>query len=100
DKCDIELPNNSGIVDKQNWQDYFGPFAGRSYIYAMEGPPDVNTATRTQLELTEGIGKTYGKRIVDERKVKLFSTIEEVQPRCGIPFHVAKRLHVTPPNQD
>ncbi|CAG8485785.1 16152_t:CDS:2 [Funneliformis mosseae] len=41
---------------KRNWKEYFSPFAGRCYNYAM-GPPDINKATFTQLTGIEGIAK-------------------------------------------
>jgi len=92
--CNIQLPKNSGIVDKQNWEHYFGPFAGRSFIFAVQGPPDANSATRAQLQLTEGIGKAFGNRIIEERSKRPFSSVEQLQARCQIPLHVAKKLCV------
>ncbi|CAG8696086.1 10260_t:CDS:2, partial [Racocetra fulgida] len=33
--CNIEIPKKSGIVDRNAFTDYFGPFAGRAYRSAM-----------------------------------------------------------------
>ncbi|CAG8641889.1 5740_t:CDS:2 [Funneliformis caledonium] len=52
----LELQPMSAIINKRNWKEYFGPFAGRCYNYAM-GPPDINKATFTQLTGIEGIAK-------------------------------------------
>ncbi|CAG8551668.1 12974_t:CDS:2 [Funneliformis caledonium] len=52
----LDLQPMSAIVNKENWKEYFGPFAGRCYNYAM-GPPDINKATFTQLSGIEKIAK-------------------------------------------
>ena len=31
--CDFILPKNSAVVRKTNWHQYYGPFAGRAYVY-------------------------------------------------------------------
>ena len=49
----LNLPENSGIVDKGNWKKYFGPFAGRGFIFAA--PLDINTASRTDLQQVKHI---------------------------------------------
>ncbi|RUS15929.1 hypothetical protein BC937DRAFT_91797 [Endogone sp. FLAS-F59071] len=49
--CNINLPRYSGIVDGTCWNDYYGPFAGRAFIYSVDGPPNINTATRSTLQL-------------------------------------------------
>ncbi|CAG8506857.1 10465_t:CDS:2, partial [Acaulospora colombiana] len=47
----------SAIVSKENWEEYFGSFAGRCYNYAME-LPNLNEATYTQLTGKNFIGET------------------------------------------
>lgn len=32
----VELPHRSGIVDGEHWNEYFGPFAGRTYRFRSE----------------------------------------------------------------
>ncbi|CAI2187981.1 9216_t:CDS:2, partial [Funneliformis geosporum] len=53
----FDLPENSGIVDKSNWNNYFGPFAGRAYNYAIVGALDINTATTTELMTVYDLGE-------------------------------------------
>jgi hypothetical protein len=31
--CDFDLPKNSGIVDAENWFEYFGPWANRLFLF-------------------------------------------------------------------
>ncbi|CAG8702519.1 13720_t:CDS:2, partial [Funneliformis mosseae] len=52
----LELQPMSAIVNKENWKEYFGTFAGRCYNYVM-GPPVINKATFTQLSEIEKIAK-------------------------------------------
>ncbi|CAG8631175.1 3956_t:CDS:2, partial [Ambispora gerdemannii] len=40
--CNIEIPKRSGIVDRNAFTSYFGPFAGRAYKSAMADPPIYN----------------------------------------------------------
>ena len=54
---ELKLPLMSVIVHKNNWNEYFGPFSGRCYNYAM-GPPDINSATFTQLTGFKGSWET------------------------------------------
>ncbi|CAG8483219.1 9293_t:CDS:2 [Funneliformis caledonium] len=68
----LELQPMSAIVNKENWKEYFGPFAGRCYNYAM-GPPDINKATFTQLTGFEKIAKKRARIIMEERdRVEFF----------------------------
>jgi hypothetical protein len=62
----IELPHHCGIVSGDNWDNYFGPFAGRAYRYkSLEGGKrkqeqqqqqesiDINMATSVQEDLSQ-----------------------------------------------
>ncbi|CAG8763005.1 13632_t:CDS:1, partial [Acaulospora morrowiae] len=81
----LELRNPmSAIISKENWKEYFGPFAGRCYNYAM-GPPDINKATYTQLTGIEKIGKERAITIMKERKRLEFSNKEDCSRRTKIP---------------
>lgn len=31
-----DVPQGSILVAKENWDEYFGPYAGRSYVFARE----------------------------------------------------------------
>lgn len=64
----IKLPNNSGIVDKNNWKYYFSPFSSRAYVYS-ENVPDLNTASCTHLQIIDQISeKKADIVIIEERK--------------------------------
>jgi len=83
-RCDIVLPKNSGIVDREHWKDYFGPFAGRAFVYCDTGLPNINEAGLTTLQLVDGIGRETAKRIMAMRAKRLFSSIEDAVARTGI----------------
>jgi hypothetical protein len=91
-ECNIELPDNSGIVDKKVWKDYFGPFSGRAFVFADEGPLNINTASRTQLQLIEGIGKAYANTIIEKRKHCVFDSIEIAHEKTQIPEKFLKKF--------
>jgi hypothetical protein len=61
-RSDIALPGNSGIVDAENWSEYFGPFAGRAFFYCANGLPNINEASFTTLQLVDGVGVGSSKR--------------------------------------
>ncbi|RIB09537.1 hypothetical protein C2G38_2208661 [Gigaspora rosea] len=86
DNLDIELLCNSGIVYKQNWDDYFGLFAGRAFIFAVEGPPNINTAGCAQIELVIQVGKI---QIITKRP---FYNIQDMANKTSIPEKVLKRF--------
>ncbi|CAG8577635.1 530_t:CDS:2 [Funneliformis caledonium] len=80
----LELQPMSAIVNKENWKEYFGPFAGRCYNYAM-GPPDINKATFTQLTGIEKIAKKRARIIMEERDRVEFFDIDDCERRTIIP---------------
>lgn len=45
----IDLPPLSGLVDGSNWVNYFGPFAGRAFIFTTVGVLDINHASCSDL---------------------------------------------------
>ncbi|CAG8631663.1 229_t:CDS:1, partial [Paraglomus occultum] len=67
-KANVSPPSGCAIVSQENWNSYFGPFAGRAFKYAVTGPVNVNTGTMFQLSATEGIGKTRAGMIIDARR--------------------------------
>ncbi|RHZ69343.1 hypothetical protein Glove_284g6 [Diversispora epigaea] len=89
DNLNIELPYNSGIVYKQNWNTYFGPFAGRAFIFAVESPLDINTVGCTQLELVSQVGKIRAEQIITKRP---FHNIQDAMNKTGIPEKILKRF--------
>ncbi|KAF0465052.1 putative crinkler family protein [Gigaspora margarita] len=44
--CNIEIPKKSGIVDRNAFTNYFGPFAGRAYRSAMANPSIYNNKVK------------------------------------------------------
>ncbi|KAK3819964.1 MAG: hypothetical protein J3Q66DRAFT_335951 [Benniella sp.] len=84
DRLDIELPLLSGIVDKSNWARYFGPFAGRAFVYATTGALDINLAPRKDLKRMEGVSDVKADLIVQERNKRRFDSYEDATQRlCG-----------------
>ncbi|KAF9156216.1 hypothetical protein BGX20_004293, partial [Mortierella sp. AD010] len=81
DRLNVELPPLSGIVDGSNWKEYFGPFAGKAFIFATVGALDINTATRKDLKRMRGIGKKIAQSIIGERTKKYFESLEDACER-------------------
>ncbi|GBC05314.1 hypothetical protein RclHR1_06170018 [Rhizophagus clarus] len=88
----VNLSNYSAVVDKGNWENYFGPFAGRAFTYANTEPPNANTASVTQLSGITGIGKKYAGKILEIRKRKLFDDLDDCYRRTKISRKVLENL--------
>jgi len=79
-----QLKSGSGYVDRTNWHEYFGPFAGRAFIFAKQ-PPDINKAPFSWLDMMHGIVPVTANTILAKRKLKEFSSdIEECFQRTKI----------------
>ena len=78
--CDINLLANSGIVDRKNWESYFGPFAGRAFVYT-KGRPNINKAGFTALQMVDGVGPVTARKILASRP---YSNIEDAERKTGI----------------
>ena len=78
----VDLPKLSAIVDKDCWNAYFGIFAGRTFMYARMDPPNLNTATTTQLTGIKGIGNEYARTILGKRP---FKDLDDCESRTKIP---------------
>lgn len=46
------------------------------------------------LSLTDGIRKAFPKKIIEERQMSPFSSVEAAHARCGIPLQVAQSLRI------
>jgi len=83
----------SGIVHAKNWKEYFGPFAGRAFIFASTGRIDINQATEKQLMQLKGVGPEKAKEIMQKRPISL----EEMNPlvkRLKLDDNESRRLYV------
>ncbi|CAI2168899.1 15972_t:CDS:1 [Funneliformis geosporum] len=93
--CDInslQLPSpRCGIVHKENWKKYFGPFADRAFSYAALEPPDLNSAPRFWLSGIDGIGSKYADRIIKKRP---YSSLEDCHDKTEIPLKILKRCRL------
>ncbi|KAG0271060.1 hypothetical protein BGZ95_001193, partial [Linnemannia exigua] len=83
DRLDIELPSLSGIVDKSNWELYFGPFAGRAFVFATTGALDINLAPRKDLKRMRGVDDRKADLIIQERARRRFDSYEDATQRLG-----------------
>ncbi|KAG0287648.1 hypothetical protein BGZ97_007036, partial [Linnemannia gamsii] len=93
DRLDVELPPLSGIVDKSNWQLYFGPFAGRAFVFATTGALDINLATRKDLKRMRGVDDKKADLIIQERARRRFDSCEDATQRlCGVGETVLQRF--------
>ncbi|KAF9357373.1 hypothetical protein BGX26_003808 [Mortierella sp. AD094] len=80
-ELNVQLPSNSGVVDRTNWDSYFGPFAGRAHIYASTDALDINYATRTDLMRMEGVCEKTADAIISERSMRIFDSREDAKQR-------------------
>ncbi|KAK3821633.1 MAG: hypothetical protein J3Q66DRAFT_154461 [Benniella sp.] len=95
-RLDVELPPLSGIVDKSNWEQYFGPFAGRAFVYATVGPLDINQANRSDLKRMAGVGEAKADKIIEERGKRPFDSYEDAIHRLrGVGKTVLKRFKIS-----
>ncbi|CAI2182814.1 14937_t:CDS:2 [Funneliformis geosporum] len=85
----INLSPYSGIVDGTCWEAYYGPFAGRAFIYNIDGPLDINTATRSTLQLVDGIGPALADCIMRKRP---FQDILDAHKRTSVPEVCLKKF--------
>ncbi|PKK60411.1 hypothetical protein RhiirC2_719135 [Rhizophagus irregularis] len=80
-ECNINLPGKSGIVDRNCWNEYFGPFAGRAYIFASKGPLNINKASYAQLQIADYVGPKTAVKIMEERKKRPFDGADDARKR-------------------
>ncbi|KAK3826764.1 MAG: hypothetical protein J3R72DRAFT_12604 [Linnemannia gamsii] len=93
DGLDVELPPLSGIVDKSNWALYFGPFAGRAFVFATTGALDINLAPQKDLRRMRGVDDRKADLIIQERARRRFDSYEDATQRLrGVGETVLKRF--------
>jgi len=81
---DTDLPEYSGFIGVNQFQDYYGPFAGRAFRFLTPSIVDINTANRMQLEYIHGVGQKLADEIIKKRKERPFENCEDVQKRIKI----------------
>eukprot|EP01124_Arcella_intermedia_P005550 TRINITY_DN13286_c0_g2_i1.p1 TRINITY_DN13286_c0_g2~~TRINITY_DN13286_c0_g2_i1.p1 ORF type:complete len:174 (+),score=22.84 TRINITY_DN13286_c0_g2_i1:646-1167(+) len=78
----LSLPPLSGLVCQRNYQEYYGPFAGRVFWLTQYSQIfSINTAKRSQLEMIPGIGERRATLIIDHRP---FKNLKDCVERTGI----------------
>ncbi|KAF9376872.1 hypothetical protein BGX21_003372, partial [Mortierella sp. AD011] len=85
----VQLPDKSGIVDRQCWSEYFGPFSARAYNSFVEGAPDINNDDNTTLQLVNGIGPTRANTILTRRP---FLNAADARLKTGIPINILDKF--------
>jgi len=75
---DKDLNNHSGIVSKEKFESYFGPFVGRAFKSLDK--PNINNAHRSQLHLM-GISEGVVDQILIAREQRPFKEIEDLEKR-------------------
>ena len=81
-KCKIQIPKMSGIVDRDAFTNYFGPFAGRAYRSAMANSSKVKNIH------TVSLGQIFNMNQISK---------ERVNAKTKIPmknFYFRKGLHM------
>ncbi|KAG0342727.1 hypothetical protein BG000_002072 [Podila horticola] len=92
-RLDVELPPLSGIVDGSNWTHYFGPFAGRAFVFATTGALDINLAPHKDLKRMRGVDDRKADLIIQERTKRKFDSYEDATQRLrGVGRSVLKRF--------
>lgn len=88
-----DLPNCCcGLVYKENFKDYFGPFSGRAFLIANLVLPNMNTSTWDQLRSVDGIGEALANTIVNLRAdgVTFQSAADAIEKVPGLGMKKAK----------
>ncbi|KAJ1554030.1 hypothetical protein HK096_005287 [Nowakowskiella sp. JEL0078] len=89
---DDALPPSSAVVDRKNWEAYFGPFAGRAFFYFNKTIPSANYANLSILTTIKGIGKAAAENIIRKRKTEPYNDLEDCHKRTKIPKNLLRKL--------
>jgi len=84
------IPDNSALVCKSNFKNYYGPFAGRAFYMTDNPPPHPNKASRSQLETVHGIGPASATKILANRPYK---SLQECQAKTALSIKVLEQLN-------
>lgn len=86
------IPPNTGVVCKANFDAYFGSFAGRAFFLANLPRISVATASRSLLQTMDGIGEARADAIIQARLHRAFTDIDDCQKRTKIPKSVLDKF--------
>ncbi|CAG8578879.1 10620_t:CDS:2 [Ambispora gerdemannii] len=90
-KSEVDLPKLSAIVDRDCWDAYFGPFAGRTFHYAKMMPLNANKATFTQLTGVKGIGTVRANELIRNRP---FENLDDCVRKTNIPRNIVESFSI------
>jgi hypothetical protein len=90
----LKLPARTALVDRTRFRAYYGPWGARAFYLGKASAPDVNTASRTELESVLGIGPTRAQLLLESRP---FRDMEDCFARTNIPRVVLSRLALCVP---
>ncbi|CAG8472747.1 13632_t:CDS:1, partial [Gigaspora rosea] len=88
-RCTANLTWLSGVVDKDVWDVYFGPFSGRAFRYAINSPPAANRATFFELTGINGIGIIRANMIIQKRP---YNNLDDCYQKTNIPKNLLRNL--------
>ncbi|RIB14549.1 hypothetical protein C2G38_2095584 [Gigaspora rosea] len=88
-RCTANLTWLSGVVDKDVWDEYFGPFSGRAFRYAINSPPAANRATFSELTGINGIGTIRANMIIQKRP---YNNLDDCYQKTNIPKNLLRNL--------
>lgn len=87
----VQLDARCGFVNQSRFKEYFGPYAGRAFMSQKE-PPNINSASRSQLISVHGVGAKTADTILEKRKEREFQGLDDCYQRTSISKHVLKRF--------
>ncbi|KAJ1540256.1 hypothetical protein HK096_011144 [Nowakowskiella sp. JEL0078] len=85
------IPNFSAVVDTTVWYEYFGPFAGRAFLWTQKKPL-ANLAPFSVLTSVDYISEKRARCIQVERDKRKFTDIDDCSRRTKIPQKFLKNL--------
>ena len=83
-----DIPPNTAVVTKANFEDYYGPVAARAFYLSNIARVNANTSPRSVLLAANGIGDVRAQSILEGRKKQRFTGIDDCATRTGIPRKV------------
>ena len=91
-----DFVKRTGVVSKENFQDYFGPFTARAF---QDFQISINDASRSQLEAVPGIGPASANLILTERKKQSFQNQDDFKKRTQLTPSLSQHFTFPDPNK-